>query len=160
MFCLRSVTNLLADQGDIPQAQSLLQEYIELSGKSESKDSMADALEELAGLLVKKSKLVEARAKYEQAFSIETQLGQTRSIPWARLNLASISLEEGRPADHRRNLCSGGFEWLDARALRGRRSNRAGRAAGRPLHRRTARIRPVFHPLVSTAIPTRLRRLR
>jgi tetratricopeptide (TPR) repeat protein len=98
-FCLGSVAGLLADQGDLPRAESLLQEYVELSGNSEEKDSMAGALMSLGGLLTKKSQLAEARAKYEQALSIETQLGETGSISSDRLRLAALSLEEGRPAE-------------------------------------------------------------
>ena len=97
--CLGSVAGLLADQGDLPRAESLLQEYVELSGNSEDKGSMAYALMSLGGLLTKKSQLAEARAKYEQALSIETQLGETDSISWDRLRLAALSLEEGRPAE-------------------------------------------------------------
>jgi tetratricopeptide (TPR) repeat protein/class 3 adenylate cyclase len=98
-YCLSTVASLLVDQGDLPRAQSLLDESLELSGKSESKDSMAAALEELAGLLVKKSQLAGAREKYEHALSIDTQLGETGNVPWVRLNIASISLEEGRPQE-------------------------------------------------------------
>jgi tetratricopeptide (TPR) repeat protein len=93
------VANLLADQGDLPRAYRLLQESLGLSGKSENKGDMASALHDLAALLVKKSQLSEARAKCEEALSIYTQLGDTRAVPWSRLELASISLEEGRPAD-------------------------------------------------------------
>jgi len=98
-LCLSNVASLLADQGDIPRAQSLLQENVTVSAKSENRDLTAIALQNLAGLLVKKAQFTEARAKYEQGLSIDTQTGQTSAIPWDRLDLASISLEEGRPGD-------------------------------------------------------------
>jgi tetratricopeptide (TPR) repeat protein len=60
---------------------------------------VADALGDLAELLVKKSQLTEAKAKYEQAVAIYTELGDTLSNVSDRLSLAAISMEEGRPGD-------------------------------------------------------------
>jgi tetratricopeptide (TPR) repeat protein len=98
-WCPREVAGFFADQGDLPRAESLLQESLERSAKSENKNDVADALGELAELLVKKSQLTEAKAKYEQALAIYTELGDTVSNVSDRLSLAAISLEEGRPGD-------------------------------------------------------------
>jgi eukaryotic-like serine/threonine-protein kinase len=98
-LCPRDVARFFADQGDLPRAESLLQESLERSAKSENKNDVADALGDLAELLVKKSQLTEAKAKYEQALAIDTEVGATTSIQWDRLSLAAISLEEGRPGD-------------------------------------------------------------
>src|SRR5229473_3517438 len=97
--CLSWFASPFADQGDLPRAQSLLQENLELSRKSESKGDMASALRDFSELLVKKSQLTEARAKCEQALSIHTQLGESNGVAWDRLGLAALSIEEGRPGD-------------------------------------------------------------
>jgi serine/threonine protein kinase/Tfp pilus assembly protein PilF len=97
--CLSWFASVFADQGDLPRAQSVLQENLELSGKSGSKGDMASALRDFSELLVKKSQLTEARAKCEQALSIHTQLGEANGVAWDRLGLAALSIEEGRPGD-------------------------------------------------------------
>ena len=96
---LFTLADLLEAQGDLPRAQSLLQERLELSRKSERKSEMGFSLQLLAMLLVRKSQLSEARAKYEQARSIRAELGETDGAAQNRLGLAEVSLEEGRPAD-------------------------------------------------------------
>jgi serine/threonine protein kinase/tetratricopeptide (TPR) repeat protein len=96
-YCLGYVASLLADQGDLPQAQNLLQEDLQLSEKSENKDRVASALQRLAELLAKESRLAEARTKYEQALEIQTKLGETDDVARDRLGIASIALEESRP---------------------------------------------------------------
>src|SRR5260370_128170 len=60
---------------------------------------MASALRDFSELLVKKSQLTEARARYEQALSIHTQLGEANGVAWDRLGLAALSIEEGQPGD-------------------------------------------------------------
>jgi class 3 adenylate cyclase/Tfp pilus assembly protein PilF/TolB-like protein len=98
-FCLCTVAVRLVAQGELPRAEGLLQENLELSRTSEDKGNLADALGHLAYLLALKSQLAEARAKYEQALSIDTELGRSADISWHRLDLADLSLEEGRPAE-------------------------------------------------------------
>src|SRR5260370_3170627 len=60
---------------------------------------MASALRDFSELLVKKSQLTEARARNEQALSIQPQLGEGEGVGWDRVGLAALSIEEGQPGD-------------------------------------------------------------
>lgn len=98
-WCPVSVAYFFANQGDLKRAQSLIQENLELSANTESKSNSAYILREFGGLLAKKAQFTEARAKYERALAIHTQLGKADDVAWDRLGLADLSLEQGRPQE-------------------------------------------------------------
>jgi tetratricopeptide (TPR) repeat protein len=90
---------LLFIQGDLKSARAAADESFEVARDTGNKSQMAHALSHVGAVLRARGELDAARVKIDQWLSLERDLGEKANIADAQLFLASLSIDQGRPAE-------------------------------------------------------------
>jgi eukaryotic-like serine/threonine-protein kinase len=94
-----NLASLLADEGNLREAKQMFEEALEIKRALHNPHSEAYTASNLGDLLLMEGDLAGARKMHEDALAIRTELGEKSTANEDRLDLAIISLEEGKPAD-------------------------------------------------------------
>ena len=105
----------LAEDGDLPRAAQHYSRAVQLETETGHKSAQASALSGLADVLLTQDDLKQAREKSEQALTIRRGLKRAVALSGSLIQLAAISLEEGKPSDSEK-LAGDALHELDATA--------------------------------------------
>ncbi len=90
---------VLTGIGEFPTARKNFDEGIAICKESGEKHELAIGLAGLGDLLLQQADLNGARQNYEAALNLRKELGERAAVAESGLQLAMVSIEEGRPAD-------------------------------------------------------------
>jgi eukaryotic-like serine/threonine-protein kinase len=94
-----NLASLLADEGDLRESRELFEQALEIKRSLHIPHSEAYTVSNLGNLLLAEGDLAGARKMHEDALAIRKDLGEKSTANEDRLDLAAITLEEGKPAD-------------------------------------------------------------
>jgi serine/threonine protein kinase/tetratricopeptide (TPR) repeat protein len=85
--------------GDLPSAKQSVQEALDMSRQANDKPREARSLAIWGEILMAEGDLLQSRKNLEQALQIRNEIEETSNAAASRLQLASLSIEEGNAAD-------------------------------------------------------------
>ena len=94
---LNNIAEISETQGDLASAEIMYAESLAICREIGNQEGVGYALARLGGLLRAKDDLGGARSKYEESLAIRERLGAKADVAQTRLELAVLSLEDGRP---------------------------------------------------------------
>ena len=86
-------------EGDLRSAEKSVQEAADIARQIKNKSHIALAMTNWGEILMAEGDLPGARKKFEEALQIRTEIEQKSNAAATRLQLAALSIEEGRAAD-------------------------------------------------------------
>ncbi len=98
-FALHNLAGTLAEQGDLAGAKKTYEQVLAMRREMGDKIGVAYTLHNLGEVLSSQGDLVAARKSEEEALAIRNQLGEKGNVAQSELSLASLAIEEGRPAE-------------------------------------------------------------
>jgi eukaryotic-like serine/threonine-protein kinase len=107
---MSNLASLLAEEGNLSEAKKMFQDALELKRALHARHSEAYTASNLGDLLMAEGDLAGARTMHENAAAIRTELGEKSTVKIDQLALATITLEEGKPAD----ALTGAYQVRDA----------------------------------------------
>ncbi|MGA7401998.1 MAG: protein kinase [Candidatus Sulfotelmatobacter sp.] len=96
---LGNLANVLVERGDLSHAMSYYDEGISLAEKIGYKEGRAFNLDGLAQISLIRDQVSQARDQEEQVLRIQKELGDSVEIARSQIALATMAIEEGKPAE-------------------------------------------------------------
>jgi tetratricopeptide (TPR) repeat protein len=98
-LALFNLGRIASERGDLAHALRNYDQALTINRATGEKSTVAGNLHYIAEVLYAEGKLPEARKKDEEALAILVQLGEQLFMPEARVALARVAIEEGRPGE-------------------------------------------------------------
>jgi serine/threonine protein kinase/tetratricopeptide (TPR) repeat protein len=96
---LGNLAGVLVERGDLSQAMSYYEEGISIAEKIGYKDGRAFNFAGFAQISLIRDQVSQARDQEEQVLKIQKELGDSVEIARSQITLATIAIEEGKPAE-------------------------------------------------------------
>lgn len=96
---LNNLADLHLIRGELATAKELLTQADRILAQTGDKRGISIALEHWGNVLTEENDLSHARQKYEQSLNTLAQSGESGFLPYCKMSLAALDMEEGRTDD-------------------------------------------------------------